>query len=229
MHGIEERTDPVRIVRRLKPGGGTRAFARLTRRDALAWHALAGEVAAVLEPRLDRRVAANRTGLAGRGWRLEDVSGAAARAGRVTGVHLGLVLHTDVERFYESVTPTVLGATLRAIGLDAGHAARAAAMLEGWARSGCRGLPVGPPGSAVMANAVLVPVDRVLGLRPFVRWVDDYRIAVASHQDAALVLTRMDAALAGLGLRRSPAKTGVGPARELPFPGSSSGIAGPGP
>jgi hypothetical protein len=77
-----------------------------------------------------------------------------------------------------------------------------------------------------MANAVLLPIDRTLGPRPFVRWVDDYRIAVTSPRDAGAILARMDRELAALGLRRSGAKTALGAATALAFPGSSSGGAG---
>lgn len=216
-----ERTDPVRVVRRLKPGGGTRVFTRLSHRDAVTWHDLAHRVARVLEGALDERVAANRVVTTARSrWRLEDVGRASARARKVTAVHVGTVLHTDVEAFYASVRPEVLAACLRAVGVEEDTSLRAAGMLEGWSRWGCLGLPVGPPGSAVMANAVLVPVDRTLGTRPFVRWVDDYRISVATEADARAVLGRIDTVLASLRLRRSTGKTVTGPAGDLRFPGS---------
>ncbi|HZA61126.1 MAG TPA: RNA-directed DNA polymerase [Actinomycetota bacterium] len=219
------RTDAVRLVRRNRSGGGVRVFTRLSRRDAMAWHALAGRVGVCLEGRLDRRVVANRLEHNGSTWRLEEMDRAAARARAIAAVNVGTVLHTDVEDFYASVRPGVLERTLRDAGVEGGDAALAAAMIDAWGRAGVPGLPVGPPGSAVMANAVLMSVDASLGARPFLRWVDDYRVAVASEDDAGAVLLRLDEALGRLGLRRSVAKTVVGRARDLRWPGGEYGSA----
>ena len=70
------------------------------------------------------------------------------------------------------------------------------------------GLPVGPEPSAVVANAVLTPVDRALsdaGIR-HLRWVDDLVLA-AEDPGAALEVLR--GSLATVGLRLNERKTRV--------------------
>ena len=62
-----------------------------------------------------------------------------------------------------------------------------------------------------MANAVLAPVDRTLHPFPFLRWVDDYLVAVPEERAVPEVLDRFDGALAGRGLARSVVKTAVAP------------------
>lgn len=217
---LRYRTDPIGRSSRSGSAGRRRWLSRLSARDAAAWHAAAGRLASALEPRLDRRVVASRAVFAEGGWRLEDLGAALHRARERARGFIGLVLHTDVADFYPSVTPAVAARAARGGGADPQDAALVAEMLEGWAALGHRGLPIGPPGSAVLANAVLLGVDTALGARPFLRWVDDYRIAVASEGDAAVVLTRLDASFARLGLRRSIPKTVVGRAADLPWPGN---------
>ncbi len=214
------RIDPVGISWRAKPGGGRRRMSRLSSRDARTWDEVAGRVARALEPRLDPRVLADRAMISAVGWNLRGIREALDLARDRGGGFLGLVLHTDVEDFYGSVSPTV---AVRAC-LDAGAASTDAdlvgEMLEGWTAHGHQGLPIGPAGSAVVANAVLLPVDACLGARPWLRWVDDYRISVASEWDATCLLDRLDAALGAVRLRRSIPKTLLAPAADLPWPGS---------
>jgi hypothetical protein len=99
-------------------------------------------------------------------------------------------------------TLTLLGASRQSTRL-------AGEMIDGWSDHGYPGLPIGPVGSAVLANAVLVGVDRALHSLRFVRWVDDYVIGVPSEGAAGGILERMDHCLAGLGLRRSARKTRI--------------------
>jgi hypothetical protein len=65
----------------------------------------------------------------------------------------------------------------------------------------------------VLANAVLAGVDRSLPF-PFLRWVDDYLIAVPSELAAAEAIHRLDQALHRAGLRRSEPKTLLMPGSE---------------
>lgn len=131
------------------------------------------------------------------------------------------VVRTDVADFYPSVTPRVLhGALGRRCPQEARHAAD---MLDGWGSEGYGGLPIGPPGSAVLANAVLASVDQALANVPFLRWVDDYLVATPSERAAAEILDRLDEALAGLGLRRAMAKTRIFErVRSITWPGGAS-------
>jgi Reverse transcriptase (RNA-dependent DNA polymerase) len=135
-----------------------------------------------------------------------------------------VVLHTDVAAFYASVSPSLVASTLRALGVDREDRRTVASLLEGWGAHGYPGLPIGPPGSAVMANAVLAPVDAALDGFRFLRWVDDYLVTASSESGAEEALERMDHALAGLGLLRSEPKTRMGAGAETWLAGHSASI-----
>jgi hypothetical protein len=180
--------------------------------DALRWHRLAGRIAEATERRLDGRVVANRVRTWRDRWTLEplEVSLRRARAAAAALSGATLLVRTDVAEFYPSVTPKALADTLARLGVPPEDATGAREMVEGWSSDGCRGLPIGPPGSAVLANAVLATVDVSVAGLPFVRWVDDYLIGVRSERHGEEVLERLDHALALLGLRRSEPKTTIG-------------------
>ncbi len=193
-------------------------MAVLSDRDAARWHAIGGRVTAAAEPRLDGRVVANRALRLGPRWVLLPVGPALRRARRLSAAmarRSESLLRTDVASFYHSITPATLHRALIATGVEAADARAAAAMLEGWGSDGYPGLPIGPPASAVMANVVLREVDAAVG-PPFVRWVDDYLVAVASDRQARQVLERLDEGLRCLGLSRSVAKTHLLPGRGVP-------------
>jgi reverse transcriptase-like protein len=209
--------DPIEVEVRPRPGGPPRRMARLSERDARAWHDLGGRLATAMEPLLGPEVVSNRAVPAGTGWRLESVETSfrrlrtMLRAARRAGPDGPLLLFTDVEDFFPSVTPDAVARSLSAAGAPARDAAEAARMLDVWASFGYRGLPIGPPASGVVANAVLRTVDDAVGTR-FLRWVDDYVALIATEREAAEVLERIDEALARLGLSRSARKTRIGTA-----------------
>jgi hypothetical protein len=221
------RPDSIDVEVRPRPGRPPRRMARLSERDAGAWHALGGRVAAVLEPRLGPEVVANRALVSGGRWRLETVHSSfrrlEARLGasrRCAGEGAGY-LSTDVEDFFPSLEPETVARALLAVGASPEDATRVAEMLEGWAALGYRGLPIGPAASAVVANAALRSIDQAIGA-PFVRWVDDYVVRLDTEGDATEVLERMDEALDRLRLRRSLSKT-----RLRPSPGWLGSALGP--
>ena len=111
--------------------------------------------------------------------------------------------------FYPSVTPSVAFRSLVELDVERGVATRTAAMLEGWGSEGYAGLPIGPPGSAVIANAVLASVDGIVEPLPFLRWVDDYLVGLGAGREPSEVLERIDTSLEGLALKRSEGKTSV--------------------
>lgn len=192
-----------------KPGGGLRRLAVLSDCDEVVWHRLAGRIAALVEPRLGERVLANRAQAVAGDWSLRPVLPALRRARPAVAALARrgpLMVRTDVAAFYPSVTPSALFRALRSEGVGAWDAGAAAHFLDGWGSEGYPGLPVGPSGSAVLANAVLATVDRCLPY-PFVRWVDDYLIAVPSEPAAEEAIQRLDEALDRTCLRRSEPKT----------------------
>ena len=118
----------------------------------------------------------------------------------------GALVFADVRRCYPSISPAVVGAQLRRIGVST--AGEVESFLRGLEAEGVCGLPVGPGPSAVLANAVLGHVDRRLedtGLA-HVRWVDD---VVLASSDTASALSLVRRALAEIGLRVNEAKTRV--------------------
>ena len=71
-------------------------------------------------------------------------------------------------------------------------------------------MPVGPPASTVLANAVLSGVDRALRRKPHLRWVDDILVFCADAHEAVSTLALLREELAQVGLRVSQEKTSVG-------------------
>lgn len=186
-------------------------MAILAERDATAWCNLAARIAAPLNRTLRPGILADRsgTGLAGR--RLgRAVARARMLANRLARTS-ALVVRTDVANFYPSVEPAVLHRSVGEAGADPEDARLAAEMLEAWGAHGYGGIPVGPPASAVLANAVLRPVDEALHDFRVLRWVDDCLIGARSEREAQEALDRLDESLDRLKLRRNPGKTRVGP------------------
>ena len=183
-------------------------MARLSERDGSTWYALAERVGATIEPRLSPRVLANRGPVPARPLPAGPSLRRARSAARRLAGSADLLVRTDVRSFYPSVTPSVAFRSLVRQAVEPEVATRTASMLEGWGSEGYEGLPIGPPGSAVIANAVLASVDGDLGPRPFLRWVDDYLIA-APEREVPSLLERLDESLARLGLERSEPKTTV--------------------
>lgn len=198
-------------------------MALLSEPDATAWERLADRVAETVEPRLSPGVLANRS-LAGpaarRAFPLAPTLRLARRAAGRLSARSDAVIRTDVRAFYPSVTPSVAFGTLVALHVEIDVARDTASMLVGWGSEGYEGLPIGPPGSAVLANAVLAGVDAELHRLPFLRWVDDYLIGLPEGS-VTRTLERLDVALAARGLARSQEKTSIlGGGTALTWPGT---------
>ncbi|HXF37680.1 MAG TPA: reverse transcriptase domain-containing protein, partial [Actinomycetota bacterium] len=202
-----------------RPDGRFRLLAQLGPPDARDLEALAAAVAPRLEAVLPPCSPANRVaGLAP--LRLEPWTAARARHRALLrrlledpGVRAVLVL--DVADCYGSIRPAALAAALRGLGLP-GPARRAAGLLSSLQERGVPGLPVGPPASAVLANAVLLGLDAALRGAdvPHVRWVDDVLVPTGDARAAARALGVAARALEGAGLVPHPGKTRVLPAPE---------------
>jgi hypothetical protein len=203
-------------------------MAALSRRDHARWTHLAGRIAAAVEAQLSGAVLGNRAVL-GRGtWHLapwQPALAVARTAARRLGRGSPVLVRTDVTSFYPSVDPSALFRALLDASADRAAASHGADLLEGWGGEGYVGLPIGPPGSAIMANAVLRPVDAALEGIPFLRWVDDYLLGARSDHHAAQLVDKLDEALDRLGLRRAPSKTTIlAGSPTLIWPGGGSSL-----
>lgn len=197
-----------------RAGGGRRRLTLLEPGDAETYRELVATLTPAVERSLGVGVIANRVGAAGR---LEDWRIAHRRWRRaVAPVGHGLRLHLDVADCFRSIAPCLVAATLAGMGTVADD--RLIRLLDELAEHGVPGLPVGPPESAVLANAVLARLDRAVrdAGAPHVRWVDDLVIHVSSRRDAVLVLDGVRRELASLGLRLQDAKTCLQDARIAP-------------
>lgn len=113
------------------------------------------------------------------------------------------VIVADVRNFFDSVTPETVRLALRN-NLEVA-AEPIIDLLRQLRSEGVAGLPAGYGDARLIANAVLAPVDRALGV-PFTRWVDDYRIFVSSRAEADRVVGSLRKALDQLGLALNESK-----------------------
>jgi hypothetical protein len=134
------------------------------------------------------------------------------------------IVRADVLDCYATIDPAAVAAALPA---DDPSAARLVRTLSRIRARGGSGLPVGPVGSAVVANAVLAAADAAIsaaGAR-HVRWVDDVLIVADGRRQARRALEAWRSALGRHGLEANPAKTAIGsdPARLPAWAGSPLG------
>jgi hypothetical protein len=87
-----------------------------------------------------------------------------------------------------------------------------AAVASTMTKAGVPYLPTGYSDARFLGNVVLAIAERDLSF-PFARWVDDYRLFVASKREANHAFDQLDAGLARVGLRRNVGKTQVVTAR----------------
>jgi hypothetical protein len=187
-----------------KPGGGTRWLTTLAAPDDAAYRRL-----------VERHLPAIRSGRSAGvapGPGVAPPTLAAARRRwrsrlRLLASGAGSILVTDVADCYGSITPAAVEAGLAGVGerLDD----ELAGFLRAVAAVGSPGLPIGPPPSAVLADAVLAVGDRAARVAgaDVLRWVDD---VVLVADDRRTVLRAFDAwrqTLGRLGLRPHEGKT----------------------
>ncbi|HSD49485.1 MAG TPA: RNA-directed DNA polymerase [Actinomycetota bacterium] len=211
---LERPIGPVRLVP--KPGG-VRWLAHLDPVAAAGYAAAVAPLVPAIESALPPNVVANRVAEVRRrppAIRLEAWTSARGRF-RVLVEHLaataGGALVTDVRDFYGSIAPPVLAGALVGVGCGGKEVRRAVDAVRRMSVHGVRGLPIGPEPSAVLANAVLVAVDRDLASAGFryLRWVDDLVVFAPDATGAGAALEVVTRALAPLRLRPAPEKTRV--------------------
>jgi Reverse transcriptase (RNA-dependent DNA polymerase) len=207
--------------------GGRRVVSHLEPRLAAAYASVVAPVVPAVEAGLGPRVLAERAIAARRApaavvlraWpaaRRSLLEAAARRAGPL--------VHTDVAQCYASISPDAVVDRLGVFGVASRDVEACRRLLLELADEGVRGLPIGPAASAVLANAVLSAGDDALERRgsAFLRWVDDWWIALPSPEEAAGALHVLGGALAPFGLRLHAGKTGLVDGVEL---GGASGTS----
>jgi hypothetical protein len=120
-----------------------------------------------------------------------------------------VVAVTDVRACYASISPTAVVDRLRGLGAPDVCVTQIDAWLRVFRDGGVDGLPVGPPASALLADAVLAAGDdaiRATGAA-HVRWVDDVAIFAPDARTRAAALEALCRAWAALGLELHDGKT----------------------
>lgn len=213
MHHPSSRPPRVRSEVRRKRGG-VRVLSHLDTALAAAYASAVAGVVPAVEGRLRPEVVADRIRSASEvppAIVLGDWRAAASRFHVAASAFDGPVLRTDVAECYASISAEVVADALDRLGASGDAIRRCARTMRELADEGVAGLPIGPPASAVLANAVLLAGDEVLAHSgaPFLRWVDDWCIRVGSEDHACDLLGRLGGALSSAGLRLNDAKTVV--------------------
>lgn len=118
---------------------------------------------------------------------------------------------TDISNFYDRLNLHKLENILLEIGCEDKTVKKINDILSQWSQTQSFGLPVGSDASRLLAEAMLINVDRELsenGVR-FIRYVDDFRIFCTSTHDAYEAMQILTDALAGEGLFLNSGKTKV--------------------
>ena len=198
--GGDYRARGLREVAISKPDGGSRLLRIPTVRDRIVQSAVASWLAAYFEPRMASTSFAYR-----RGRSVEHAVGRIVTFRLWGCVH---VLDADIERFFDSVSPSRLRSCLRR---ELGSGA-IMALIDQWLEifeDARAGIAQGAPISPVLANIYLDPLDRALnrrGLR-MVRYADDFVVLTRDAHKLDLAERRARDTLATLGLRLNTSKT----------------------
>jgi hypothetical protein len=217
-----------------KAGGGTRTLAMLDDLDRRRYEAAVAAVVPSVERSLTPAAVANRASSTATGLELEAWTHSRTRffrrLARSSGGPFRWAFVGDVRDCYGSVSPAVVGLTLRRIGTREACVDRIVSILRDFEERGVRGLPVGPQPSAVLANAVLAPVDLALAeaaCGPVSRWVDDVVVFSPGRLGARHARATFHDVLRELGLLAHPEKCRVVDEPAAVLGGSGSPPSGP--
>lgn len=171
-----------RMTEVAKPDGGTRRLVRLHPVDDQAYEAAIAAIAPRIDRRLGQGVRGNRLGSSAAG-RLSLAAWRPALAGlrrslggaRSQGAVIGLA---DVRECYASIGLGLVENALVAVEAPTSDRRDVLQLLERLHACQVPGLPIGPPGSAVLANGVLADIDSAIADRGIshLRWVDDFAV-----------------------------------------------------
>jgi hypothetical protein len=121
------------------------------------------------------------------------------------------LVRTDIKDFYPSIRLDRLRRALREQQVEPWCIDAVLEMLGGWKNSFGGGVPVGPAASHILAEAVLIGVDKRLtddGI-DHIRFVDDYRLFAPDAATAHAWLGTLEKRLAAEGLQLRPDKTSI--------------------
>jgi len=204
---------PIRFDRIAKPGGGARTLSLLDPVDAVAFARAVARVgplverrlrSMVLSPRLDPRGSLAPWGPARARWTAEIDRRLRARRPPVAAV-------ADVRDCYGSIRDRPIRACLRDAGASDDQVGAILDLFGAFRDEGVVGLPVGPPPSTVLADAVLSVADEALvvaGL-PHLRWVDDVVVFAPDPREARAGIDLLRRSLAHVGLELNDTKTRI--------------------
>ena len=179
-----------------KHSEGFRGATQLNPFDALLYTALVYESAAEIEAfRKPVDVAcAYRLDLHADGRLFQKDSGwsqfHASSEDRVNGDNCSFVLSADISDFYNQISHHRVQGALAQAGVEENRSQVIERFLGNVnALHHSRGIPVGPPVSILLAEACLADVDNFLGRKySHTRYVDDFRIFCATHEEALVAL-----------------------------------------
>jgi hypothetical protein len=240
MPGRSDDDPPITFSTIPKHRGGFRIITRLAPPDDVGYGDAVARIAARVESALPAAVVAERAtvrtratskdpALTREGFRRARTR-FRSRARELARSRPGPVVLADVRSCYASISAEVVGERLLGLGCHPAEVGSVLSLLERFGEHGVAGVPVGPPASAVLANAVLLAADEVLarsGAR-HLRWVDDFLIFPRRERDADEILERLSSALEGLGLELAGEKCIVEELHRTPL-GRSLLASGTGP
>jgi hypothetical protein len=127
------------------------------------------------------------------------------------------VLLADIADFYPRVAHHRLENELQRLGSHSEEGKRIMALLSRFSQIRSYGLPIGGPGSRVLAELALNPIDLFLNRKgiPFCRYVDDFHIFAKSKQEAYNHLAFLAQILFTEGLSLQKTKTRILTSTEL--------------
>lgn len=126
-------------------------------------------------------------------------------------------LVADIADFYPRVAHHKLANELQRLGMHSEEGDRIMTLLSKFSQTRSYGLPIGGPGSRILAELALNPVDVYLNRKgiPFCRYVDDFHLFANSKQEAFNHLAFLAQILFNEGLSLQKTKTKIITASEL--------------
>ncbi len=181
-----------------KPGFGFRVATQLDPYDCLLYLAMTHEAASAIESlRVEeaQRVACSyRVSITPEGSLFRKQNGWPDFHGRSKDIasrsDVNFVVTADISDFYNQVYHHRVQSALEAAGVDATRSHSTERFLGGFTAKQSRGIPVGPAGSILLAEACLADVDSFLLRKGYehARYVDDFRIFVSDRNTAIQAL-----------------------------------------